>query len=391
MKDVARIDSLIQRDGGLVTIDASVSVATAAGQMKANNIGCLIVLDGKDVIGILSERDIVEQVVATSADPAAIEVRHIMTEHIVSAPSTATISEVHRLMASHGIRHIPIINKGVPVGIISCRDLLDQALEEANLRLMEVTKQAEKATNARHELLSNVSHEIRTPMNGIIGMTDLAMDTKLTTEQRGCLGIVRDSAESLLNMINELLDFSGIEAGKIVLYDDEFALREIIGMMIGTLGRKAEAKGLSLTCRVAPDIPEHVFGDAARLCQVLVNVVDNAIKFTDTGHISVRLETEEWQEKDVLLHFLVADTGIGIPADKHQSVFEAFRYAEDAYKRSCGGMGLGLAIASHLVDLMGGKIWFESRDGGGTQFHFTARLELCSQSEAWEYHNQSSV
>ena len=376
MPEVTRIERLVKRVGQVLTIDASASVASAATSMKADHVGCLVVVDGRKIVGILTERDIVEQVVAASADPAAIAVRHIMTEHVISCPTTAPVKEAQRVMAAHGIRHLPVVDHGVPVGMVSSRDILAHELRVANVRLAAASKAAQEAVKAKSELLTNVSHEIRTPMSGLVGMTEQAMDTSLTPEQRGCLGVVRDSAESLLGMIDDLLDFSGMEAGRVELQETEFDLRESVVAMIGALRDEAENKGLDLTCEIAPDVPDRVVGDPERLSQVLMNITNNAVAFTDSGDVAVRIETEEWFENQVLLHFSVADTGVGISPDKQQVIFEAFRHAEDACARTRRGMGLGLAISAHLVELMQGRIWVESEPGMGSNVHFTVRLRL---------------
>jgi PAS domain S-box-containing protein len=277
----------------------------------------------------------------------------------------------------------PLRRAGEIVGsVVTFLDVTERKRIEEVLR--DARDAAEAANNAKSAFLMIMSHELRTPMNGIFGMTELVLDSQLTAEQREYLGMVQSSAESLLSMINDILDFAQIEGGTLKLESMPFALRESLGETIKALDVQAQQKSLELRWEVRPDVPETVVGDLGRIRQILKILIGNAIKFTKEGGVSITVDEDSHEDTHCCLHFTVKDTGIGIAEDMKEKIFEPFSQADESVTRNYGGTGMGLSICSKLATAMGGKIWVESEPGTGSTFHFTVRVpsqrSTCSAS-----------
>jgi two-component system sensor histidine kinase/response regulator len=320
---------------------------------------------GKPVDGLLADGDLLSEAHTISLQTRGGKPINLMTRRRRKDRSLVDV-ELHTVGL---VLNSEVVGSLVIYQDISVRKLAEEAMQQAK-------EAAESASRAKSEFLANMSHEIRTPMNGIMGMTELVLDTELDSEQREYLNLAKLSADSLLSLINDILDYSKIEAGKLDIEAIEFNLGDTIGDTMKTLSLRAHQKGLELAYDTPPDVPDALVGDPGRLRQVIVNLIGNAIKFTERGEVILSLQTDWKTADDIQLHFIISDTGIGIPAEKQAAIFEAFTQADGSMSRTYGGTGLGLTISSRLVALMHGRIWVESELGKGSRFHFTAHFGL---------------
>jgi len=371
-----------------VTVDVSASSADAARLMESKSAGCLLATDHGRIAGIVTAGDIVRKVLASAADPEALEVRQIMTDRVVCCQPDTSPRQAQRLMEECNVPFLPVIADGKARGIVTAADVLKLQLGSARTRISRALRKARTDSKITGRILSGID-KIRTPLSSAISAAGMAMASAVDQDHKDSLAAMQSASAPLLSMIEGLLDLSDIAKGKTKLRQENFEFRQAITSTIQQMGAKAEEKGLALSCSVMPDVPERVIGDADRLRQLLGNIIDNAIKFTNSGRVDVNIETDQWTANEIFLHFSVADTGCGIPMQKQRQIFNTQRLNPTDEHTDSGG--LGLAISAELVKKMHGQISVNSQPAHGSRFDFTVRLKLQSQTKSWTYSNKAAL
>jgi signal transduction histidine kinase/CheY-like chemotaxis protein len=381
-------DILAQKGDRIVTTFPEDTATKITATLARERIGALLVTDRQgNLVGIVSERDIIKASDVNGPNMFAVTAAELMSSSLITCKKETKLEDALELMNANGIRHLPVLENKRPVGLISVRDVLHferQMLEEqvrARTEQLEMARdEADRANKSKSEFLATMSHEIRTPMNGVLGMVGVLAQTALTADQRDSVETIKESGDALLELLNDILDLSKIEAGRMDLEFQDFSISGLLKAADALWQTKAQEKGLSFAIQNQITAHDFIRSDRGRLRQIIFNLIGNAIKFTADGSVVLRVTQTVQEGNRITLRFEVRDTGIGLTKEQIAKLFRPFTQADKSTSRNFGGTGLGLSISKQLAEMMGGEIGVESAPDQGSIFWFTAVVEPGDQT-----------